>query len=115
MRRALMMTLLLLTASVIPAQAEVRWIGETEGKEIFGGWIKDLTGPPGRGYWAGKVVEVEVDINEAKTGLTLTGRVKVEITWVTDRTSYRCHETYIIHSDEAEDFSHRSLMLRECD
>lgn len=113
MRRALMVSLLLLAASVIPAQAGVRWVGETEGKEIFGGWIKDLTGPPGRGYWAGEVVEVE--INESETGLTLTGRAKVKITWVTDRTSYRCHEIYIIHSDDAEDFTHRSLMLRECD
>ena len=112
LRKALRMSLLLLVASVIPAQAGVRWIGETEGKEIFGGWIKDVTGPPGKGYWAGEVVEVE--INETEGGLALTGRAKIRITWVTDRTSYNCHEIYIIHADDLEDFTHRSLMLREC-
>lgn len=103
---------LFLAAFSAPSHASVRWIGETEGKKIFGGWIKDVTGPPGRGYWAGKVVEVEID--ETDSGLTLTGRSKVEITWVTDRTSYRCHEVYIILADDLEDFTHRSLMLTQC-
>ena len=107
-----LMVLLLLAVSVVPGHAGTRWIGETEGKEIFGGWIKDVTGPQGRGYWAGEVVEVE--INETEAGMTLTGRAKIKITWVTDRTSYQCHEVYIMHADDVEDFTHRSLMLREC-
>jgi hypothetical protein len=110
--RRLLIVLLLLAGTAIPGHAGVRWIGEAEGKKIFGGWAMDVTGPPGKGYWAGEVTEIEID--ESESGLTLTGRSKVRITWVTDRTSYECHEIYIIHVDEVEDFTHRSLMLREC-
>ena len=112
MLNKIVLLLLLVAASTIPSHAESRWINETEGEKIFGGWIKDVTGPRGRGYWAGKVEEVEID--ETASGMTLTGRVKVKITWVTDRTSYQCHNIYIMHNDDVEDFTHRSLMLREC-
>jgi hypothetical protein len=111
-KKIFMLVPLLWIASTIPTYAEVRWIGEAEGKKLFGAWIKDVTGPPGRGYWAGEVSEVEIDQTEA--GLTLTGRIKVRITWVTDRTSYRCHEIYFLNANEVEDFTHRSLMLTEC-
>ena len=113
MKKALLMSLLALMLAALPAQAEVRWLGKAEGEKIFGGWMKDVTGPPGKGYWAGEIVEVEIDATD--TGFTLTGRTKIKITWVTDRTSYCCHEVYIIHANECEDFTHRSLMLRECD
>lgn len=112
MRRTFLVLLLLLAAFVAPTYAGVRWIGEAEGRRIFGGWMKDVTGPPGKGYWAGKIVEVEID--ETGSGVSLTGQTKVKITWVTDRTSYQCHEVYTMHVDDLEDFTHRSLMLREC-
>jgi hypothetical protein len=110
--KRLLMVLLILAGTARISHAGVRWMGETEGKKVLGGWVKDVTGPPGMGYWAGEVTEIEIDENEQ--GFTLTGRAKVRITWITDRTSYQCHEIYIVRADEVEDFTHRSLMLREC-
>jgi len=111
--KRLIWALIILVAGASPTLAGVRWMTKAEAKDALGRGLKDVTGPPGKGYWAGEIEEIE--INETDEGFTLTGRVKVKITWVTDRTSYRCHEIYIIDSDDLEDFTHRSLMLTECD
>jgi hypothetical protein len=110
--KRLILALVFLAASASPSFGEVRWMGKAEGKKALGGWVKDVSGPPGRGYWAGEVEEIEID--DTGSGFTLTGRVKVKITWITDRTSYRCHEIYIVNSSDCEDFNYRSLMLSEC-
>jgi hypothetical protein len=111
--KRLVLALLFLTVCASPAFAEVRWIGKAEGTKLLGKWVKDVTGPPRRGYWAGEVEEIEIDAQAAE--FTLTGRIKVKITWVTDRTSYRCHEIYLMNADDVEDFEYRSLMLTQCD
>ena len=113
MRRKFIFVLLILVTCASPTFAAVRWVGKAEGKQLLGGWVKDVTGPPRRGYWAGEVEEIEIDATE--TGFTLTGRIKVKITWVTDRTSYRCHEIYLMNANDVEDFEYRSLMLTECE
>lgn len=74
--------------------------------------VKDQTGPPGKGYWAGRVEAVEV--SETEEGERITGRVKVTITWRTDRTSYECHKVYLMEMEDMEDFTHRSIALAKC-
>ena len=113
MVKRLVLTLLFLTVCASPTFAEIRWIGKAEGTKLLGDWVKDVTGPPRKGYWAGEVEEIEIDVKA--TEFTLTGRVKVKITWVTDRTSYRCHETYLMNAGDVEDFEYRSIMLTKCD
>jgi hypothetical protein len=70
--------------------------------------IIEVTSNNGKGYWAGKILEFE-HIN-----YEMTGRVKVMITWVTDRTDYECHQVYIMYQSNLKDFTHRSIMLRRC-
>ena len=105
--------LLGLLCLLMPAQAiaESRWVGIEELEEELGQEVRDVTGP--RGYWAGKVREAELVFRDDGSVKT-TGRIKVLITWVTDRTDYQCHSVYIMNLDEVEDFTHRSLALRRC-
>jgi hypothetical protein len=110
--KRILLILLFLMACTSPTFAEIRWIGKAEGTKLLGKWVKDVSGPPRRGYWAGEVTEIEIDAQEA--GFTLTGRIKVKITWVTDRTSYKCHEIYLMNAEDVEDFEYRSLMLTQC-
>ncbi len=65
-----------------------------------------------RGYWAGRIAELGIIETENET--SFSGRVKVQITWVTDRTHYRCHKIYEMRQEDVKDFTHRSIMLRRC-
>lgn len=94
------------------ASAETRWVDQAEMKERFGVTVGDQTGPPGKGYWAGHVDAVEV--SDTEEGERMTGRVKVTITWRTDRTDYECHNTYVMQMEDMEDFTHRSIALTKC-
>jgi hypothetical protein len=109
--KRLAMALLFLIACASPTFAEVRWIGKAEGTKLLGKWVKDVAGP--HGYWAGEVEEIEIDASE--TTFSLTGRTKVKITWITDRTSYECHKVYLMNAEDVHDFEYRSLMLRQCE
>src|ERR1700686_1037681 len=105
--KRLVLALLFLTVCASPTFAEVRWIGKAEGTKLLGKWAEDVAGP--HGYWAGEVEEIEIDASESS--FTLTGRIKVKVTWITDRTSYECHKVYLM---DVHDFKYRSLMLRQC-
>ncbi len=111
MRRRLALGFLIMTAIAGLSYADTQWLTADEVEEKTGRKIPDVTGP--RGYWAGSVEEVEVNVSDDGSVKT-TGRIKVRITWVTDRTDYECHGIYIMYADEVEDFTHRSLALRRC-
>ncbi|SEH08661.1 hypothetical protein [Candidatus Venteria ishoeyi] len=92
------------------AQAEFRWMSIEEIKERGGSEINDIT--DSRGYWAGRVIAVGV--RDMGDKFKFVGSLKVKITWVTDRTSYQCHNIYEMQQDEIKDFTHRSIMLKKC-
>ena len=113
MKRRLAVGILVMAAMAGLCYADTRWLTADEIEEETGKKIYDVTGPKGRGYWAGSVEEVEIYVYDDGSVET-TGRIKVRITWVTDRTDYECHGVYIMYADEVEDFTHRSLALRRC-
>ena len=60
-------------------------------------------------YWAGELIEFYFDINS--NSFT---RFKIKITWITDRSPFKCGQIIEIRPDQVMDFKHRSYALKRC-
>ncbi len=67
-----------------------------------------VTGTSSFSHWAGDVVEVYCCESDAPSML------KVQITWVTDKSPYKCGAIVKMRPDEIRNFTHRSLAMRRC-
>ena len=100
--------LLCIVALIFTFELNAAWYSTTELTEIIGKDFNDLEVMGSNGYWVGRVLAGEFDSNNQPKNL------KVKITWVTDRTDYRCNDIYIVSFFKVKEFTHRSLMLRKC-
>ena len=60
--------------------------------------------------WAGRVVKMCGDRNN-NSG---SSSYKIEIQWITDRSTYKCGQIITKSPDQVQDFETRSYALKEC-
>ena len=61
-------------------------------------------------HWAGEVIEAYY-----VKGNGTFSRYKISISWITDRSSYRCGQIIVKGVDEVKDFTSRSFAMKRCD
>jgi len=71
--------------------------------------VVPVTGTSIMSSWAGDPMDMYYD--EGSNSIT---RVRIRITWTTDRSPYSCGQIIILRPDETQNFTKRSLAMREC-
>ena len=61
-------------------------------------------------HWAGEVIEAYY-----VKGNGTFSRYKISISWITDKSSYRCGQIIVKGVDEVKDFTSRSFAMKRCD
>uniref|UniRef100_UPI0025D70465 hypothetical protein n=1 Tax=uncultured Thiodictyon sp. TaxID=1846217 RepID=UPI0025D70465 len=59
--------------------------------------------------WAGETMKMYYE----KSSNSFT-KIRIRVTWTTDRSPYKCGETITMRPDEIKDFTHRSLAMTQC-
>ena len=72
--------------------------------------IKTMVTPKGMfPHWAGEIIGMYYD-----AGIRTFSKLKIKITWKTDRSPYQCGEIAIVPARSVKDFRFRSLQLHKC-
>jgi hypothetical protein len=95
-------------AQWVPWDEMCRFLNEEEGGQFNCGEAYMVRDPGPLPYWAGEVTRM---YGEPGKGL-LTFEIKV--TWITDRSPFKCGTSIKMRPDQVKDFTHRSINMRRC-